>query len=378
MGDAAPLLETETTMTTTQTTTGRGMFGRWAAAAALAASLGAGMAASAAAESPRARSAPARTDVQRVFPQRNNTQLVDFYRGGRWVMRVDVSQPGWIYELRADVLALAPLSWVRYPANAPVSFATVQYLLPNRQWVTLPQLQALQAASRGQGQPSAGQGRVYAGQEGTLGEGKMRGERCGNDDRFDGLIVENVLEIGRGGADRITLRDADKVPGSGVLTDHFSDGATFTLRDAARLMIGVSDNTATNLVLDKIGIKPVNQRMEAWGYPNTKINAKVYRGSTTSVDPARTKQFGLGSTTARVWHLPVKVATLGQAPSATNPAGTVPRCALNSSYGASLLPNGKALILSAFSSPDDRKTPVTIVSGSLDRTIRLWEAPGKR
>jgi beta-lactamase class A len=99
--------------------------------------------------------------------------------------------------------------------------------------------------------------------------------------------------------DMVTLHAADKVPGSGILTDHFSDGATFSLRDAVRLMIVFSDNTATNLILDKTGIREVNQRMEAWGYPNTRINAKVFRGSTTSVAPERTKKFGLGSTTAR-------------------------------------------------------------------------------
>ncbi|HZZ77027.1 MAG TPA: serine hydrolase, partial [Gemmataceae bacterium] len=38
---------------------------------------------------------------------------------------------------------------------------------------------------------------------------------------------------------------------------------------------------------------------DAWGYKGTRINAKVFLGSTTSVDPARTKKFGLGSTTAR-------------------------------------------------------------------------------
>jgi beta-lactamase class A len=99
--------------------------------------------------------------------------------------------------------------------------------------------------------------------------------------------------------DKVTLRDADKVPGSGILTPHFSDGATFSLRDAVRLMIAVSDNTATNLVLDKVGIGAVNKRMEAWGYPNTRVHHKSFRGDTTSVDPERSKKFGLGSTTAR-------------------------------------------------------------------------------
>src|SRR5262249_43579983 len=99
--------------------------------------------------------------------------------------------------------------------------------------------------------------------------------------------------------DKVTLRTSDKVPGSGILTYHFSEGAALPVRDLARLMIAFSDNTATNLVLDKVGIAAVNKRMASWGLPETRINAKVFRGSTTSVDPARTRRYGLGSTTAR-------------------------------------------------------------------------------
>ena len=96
----------------------------------------------------------------------------------------------------------------------------------------------------------------------------------------------------------LTLAKDDKVPGAGVLTPHFSDGATFCLRDAMRLMIVYSDNTATNMVLDQIGIKSVNDTTNEFGLPETRINAKVYKGSTTSVDPDRTKKYSLGSTTA--------------------------------------------------------------------------------
>jgi beta-lactamase class A len=108
-------------------------------------------------------------------------------------------------------------------------------------------------------------------------------------------VAESKVKL----SDMVTLREADKVPGSGILTYHFSEGATFPLRDAVRLMIVYSDNTATNLVLDKIGIAATAKRMEAWGFPNTKIHAKVFKGSTTSVFPERTKKYGLGSTTAR-------------------------------------------------------------------------------
>jgi beta-lactamase class A len=108
-------------------------------------------------------------------------------------------------------------------------------------------------------------------------------------------VAEGKIKL----SDVVTLRDEDKVPGSGILTEHFSEGATFPLQDAVRLMIVFSDNTATNLVLDKIGIGSTAKRMEAWGFPNTKVHAKVFRGSTTSVFPERTKKYGLGSTTAR-------------------------------------------------------------------------------
>ena len=94
----------------------------------------------------------------------------------------------------------------------------------------------------------------------------------------------------------ITLKKSDKVGGSGVLNYHFSDGATFKLRDAIRLMIVFSDNTATNLVLDAIGIGSTAATMEKMGYPNTKIHSKVFRRD-TSVFPERSKQYGLGSTT---------------------------------------------------------------------------------
>jgi beta-lactamase class A len=116
------------------------------------------------------------------------------------------------------------------------------------------------------------------------------------------VLIEVYLQADAGKfklSDVLVLREEDKVPGSGILTNHFSAGASFSLRDAVRLMIAFSDNTATNMVLDRIGLAAVNQRLADWGYTETRINAKVFRGSTTSVDPERSRRFGLGSTTAR-------------------------------------------------------------------------------
>ncbi len=98
--------------------------------------------------------------------------------------------------------------------------------------------------------------------------------------------------------DEVTLREEDKVPGSGILTTHFSAGTKIPLRDAVRLMVVFSDNTATNLVLDKVGLKSVNDTMASLGCHDTSMHAKVFRGD-TSIAPERSKRFGLGSITAR-------------------------------------------------------------------------------
>ena len=97
---------------------------------------------------------------------------------------------------------------------------------------------------------------------------------------------------------KLTLKKEDKVPGSGILTPHFSDGATFPLKDGVRLMIVFSDNTATNMVLDQIGLPAANKRMTALGLKETRVNAKVFRAD-TRIDQERGKKYGLGSTTAR-------------------------------------------------------------------------------
>jgi beta-lactamase class A len=95
----------------------------------------------------------------------------------------------------------------------------------------------------------------------------------------------------------LTLKKDPRVKGSGVLAYHFSDGASFPLRDAVRLMIVYSDNMATNMVLDQIGIAATGERMSKLGLNETRINAKVFRAD-TRIDQERGKKYGLGSTTA--------------------------------------------------------------------------------
>lgn len=95
----------------------------------------------------------------------------------------------------------------------------------------------------------------------------------------------------------LTLKKDPQVKGSGILAYHFSDGASFPLRDAVRLMIVYSDNMATNMVLDAIGLAATGERMSKLGLKETWINAKVFRAD-TRLDQERGRKYGLGSTTA--------------------------------------------------------------------------------
>lgn len=95
----------------------------------------------------------------------------------------------------------------------------------------------------------------------------------------------------------ITLEQSDKVPGSGILTKHFSPGLTLSLRDAIQLMVAYSDNTATNLVIDEVGLDTTNALMKKLGCRETRLNSKVFRRDTSN-DMERSKAFGLGSTSA--------------------------------------------------------------------------------
>jgi beta-lactamase class A len=114
------------------------------------------------------------------------------------------------------------------------------------------------------------------------------------------VMIEAFARVNEGKAkwtDEVVLTKEKKVSGSGILFD-LSDGLHFTLRDAVNLMMMLSDNTATNLVLDVLTTDAVNARMESLGFKNIKINRKVGSGgdSQAGKDPEN-KKYGLGFAT---------------------------------------------------------------------------------
>ena len=116
------------------------------------------------------------------------------------------------------------------------------------------------------------------------------------------VMVEAFARVAEAKAkwtDEVVLTDAKKVSGSGVLAE-LSNGLRLTLRDAVNLMMVVSDNTATNLVLDVVTTDGVNARLEQLGLKQTRILRKVGSGGTSRAgqDP-ELKPFGLGVATPR-------------------------------------------------------------------------------
>jgi beta-lactamase class A len=95
--------------------------------------------------------------------------------------------------------------------------------------------------------------------------------------------------------DPLTVLKIDQVPGSGVL-QYMHSGMSLTVHDAAALMIILSDNTATNLLLDRIIIRRVWDKMESLGLPHTKVHSKTFlRNSSVAMDSS--VKYGLGVST---------------------------------------------------------------------------------
>jgi beta-lactamase class A len=73
-------------------------------------------------------------------------------------------------------------------------------------------------------------------------------------------------------------------------------GMQLSVKDAAYLMTVLSDNTATNLLLDRIVIRRVWQKMEALGLPHSKVHSKSFlRISSVAMDSSA--KYGLGVST---------------------------------------------------------------------------------
>ena len=90
------------------------------------------------------------------------------------------------------------------------------------------------------------------------------------------LVMTLYADAARGLVDLDeSVRVGERVDGSGVLR-HMRDVQQLSLRDLAMLAIIVSDNTATNRLIERIGIERVGERLREWGCSKTRLSRKMY------------------------------------------------------------------------------------------------------
>ncbi len=119
--------------------------------------------------------------------------------------------------------------------------------------------------------------------------------------------------------DPLTVLRIDQVPGSGVV-QFLHNGTVLTVNDAAWLMSTISDNTATNLLLDRIIIRRVWAKMDSLGLRQTRVHSKSFlRNSSVAMDSS--VKYGLGVTTpnemARLFELMARGKAVNRAADST-------------------------------------------------------------
>jgi beta-lactamase class A len=114
------------------------------------------------------------------------------------------------------------------------------------------------------------------------------------------VMIEAWARVAEGKAkwtDELVLSKAARFSGSGILPE-LSDGLRLSLQDCVRLMMLLSDNTATNMVLDFLGTDSVNERMNSLEFKSTRLMRRVGGGGETKEGKLpESKPFGLGATT---------------------------------------------------------------------------------
>lgn len=76
-------------------------------------------------------------------------------------------------------------------------------------------------------------------------------------------------------SDEYTVRKEDFVPGSDIMLGLTPGVTRLTLRDLATMMVAVSDNSATNVLIERAGQDNINTMLEALGLHGTRLRRKM-------------------------------------------------------------------------------------------------------
>ena len=75
--------------------------------------------------------------------------------------------------------------------------------------------------------------------------------------------------------DLYTVQASDLVPDSDIMNGLTPGVTRITLRDLATMMVAVSDNSATNVLIDRVGMENVNAMLDSLGLAHTRLRRKM-------------------------------------------------------------------------------------------------------
>jgi beta-lactamase class A len=75
--------------------------------------------------------------------------------------------------------------------------------------------------------------------------------------------------------DLYTVLASDLVPDSDIMGGLTPGVTRITLRDLATMMVAVSDNSATNVLIDRVGMDNVNAMLDSFALPHTRLRRKM-------------------------------------------------------------------------------------------------------
>lgn len=89
------------------------------------------------------------------------------------------------------------------------------------------------------------------------------------------VLVEVLAQVKEGKfslEDEVSLEKKDQHLGSGILSDLVAPGLKLSVRNLVQLMMMISDNSATDILLEKVGAENVNRRLTSFGIQGLSVN----------------------------------------------------------------------------------------------------------
>ncbi|MGE5815742.1 MAG: serine hydrolase [Acidobacteriota bacterium] len=197
------------------------------------------------------------------------------------------------------------------------------------------------------------------------------------------VLVEAYQQIEQGklkASDHLVLHDSDKVGiGDSGTVNELHDGTELTIQDLLNLMVVVSDNTATNLLVGRIGTAAANARMGTLGLKNTRIFRPTFRDGHPDCCPELEHEFGLGMSTPRDMGILMELIATGRAvgSGASKQMFEILRRQQDTNMIPRRLPGNAGVIVANKTGTDEEKQPdASGFKGHIHNDVAIVKTPG--